>query len=231
MTYRTGAIFAGFASAVALIAGLAGGVPFATVLVRALIGAAVFGAFGVLAATVLQRYVPELFARPSRAPEPAPEEAPAPSIDIVLPEESPLAGGLGDDLEPPVGAAAMGSDGGSVELLETLAPETGPGGQGGSGGPGGSAPVELPASEVEAIGLETAEAAGPEPAEPGPAELASGEVEALPSLEGLDAGTGEPAPARSAGPRSGAAGGADARTDPSLAAQALRTWLKRDHEG
>jgi hypothetical protein len=228
MTYRTGAIFAGFASAVALIAGLAGGVPFATVLVRALIGAAVFGALGVGAATVLQRYVPELFARPSRAPEPAPEEAPAPSIDIVLPEESPLVGGLGEDLEPAAGAAAMGSDGGSVELLETLAPERGEGAQGAQGGP---EPVELPASEVETIGLETADPAGPEPAEPGPAEPAFGEVEALPSLEGLDAGTGEPAPARSAGPRSGAAGGADPRTDPSLAAQALRTWLKRDHEG
>ncbi len=63
------------------------------------------------------------------------------------------------------------------------------------------------------------------------AESGSGDSDdALPSLDGLDLEPPEP-PAEA--PR-GTAGGARAsggRVDPSQAARALKTWLKRDHEG
>ena len=76
MRYRTAAIFAGFGLAVALVAGLAGRVPFSTVLLRALAGAAAFGALGLGTVSILERFVPEVFAR-VRAAEPAPAAAPA----------------------------------------------------------------------------------------------------------------------------------------------------------
>lgn len=196
MRYRTAAIFAGFGLAVALVAGLAGRVPLSTVLLRALAGAAVFGALGLATVSILERFVPEVFAR-VKAAEPAQAAAPASTIDIVLPEESPLGGEFADELEA--------ADGSGVEPLENL------------GGAEREAADELPASDVEAVG-------------PMAAEAVAESVDALPGLDGLDLGDEAPAAARTAAPRSPAAGAVDT-TDPSLAARALRTWLKRDHEG
>ena len=200
MRYRTAAIFAGFGLAAALVAGLAGGVPFATVVLRALAGAAVFGALGLATLVVLERFVPELLAR-VQAQQSAPAEAPPPAIDILLPEENPLAAEIGSALEP--------ADESGAESLEAVAAD-----------PAGSRelPGELPVPDAE-------------PAPPAMAEPIADDAAALPSLDELDSGSDHPQVGRADATRSAATGTVGTNTDPSLAARALRTWLKRDHEG
>ncbi len=201
MRYRLAAVFAGLALVVALLAGSAGGVPFATVLVRALAGAVVFGGLGLATVTVLQRFLPELFA--GAQPAEAPSAQPAtPAVDIILPEENPLAGEFEEAPE-------------AAEDAVPVEPESA-----GSGAPDSpQVPGEPPAAEAEVV----REAA---------AGSAADDVESLPSFDGLDVEQPEsPAAGRSPRRRSGATDAADMNTDPTLAARALRTWLKRDHEG
>lgn len=196
MRYRLAAVFAGLALVVALVAGAAGGLSFAAVLLRALAGAVVFAALGLVTAIVLQRFVPELFAhaRPAEVP---PAQPAAPAVDIVLPEENPLAGEFAEEREP-----AEDADAAVLEAADSGQPQGRP--------PGG----ELAAAEAE-----------PEAA----AGSTADDVESLPSLDGLDV---EQPESTVAGPSPGRrSGAADMNTDPTLAARALRTWLKRDHEG
>ncbi len=208
MRYRVAASLAGLALVVALIAGLAGGVRFGTTLVRALVGSAVFAGLGIAAMVVIERYLPEL-ATPSRrgrkgtaAVEAAEEmgmEEQAPSVDIVLPEENPLADTIGADLEP--------ADAEAAEVAEAVVEPLEPADAGGE-------PESL-AAQTEAA----TETIGDD--------AAAEDVDALPSLEGLEVG-----PRESATPAPPAAeSSADAHIDPSLAARGLRTWLKRDNEG
>ena len=205
MRYRVAASLAGLALVVALIAGLAGGVRFGTTLVRAVVGSAVFAGLGIAAMAVIERYLPELATPVKRGPKgtaavDAAEETgigeDAPSVDIVLPEENPLADTIGADLEPADVEAAEAA----AEPLETAD----------VGGEPESLAAETGAA-TETIGED----------------VAAEDVDALPSLEGLDVG-----PRESETPTPPAAeSSADAHIDPSLAARGLRTWLKRDNEG
>ena len=214
MRYRVAAAFASLAFVVALAAGLAGGVRVGTLLFRAVAGAAVFAALGAVAMMVLEQYLPELAGRPADADgaaETAAEaEAESPWIDIVLPEENPLAEAIAADLEPADETAAE-----PLEDAERWRPsEQGEPLQ--RGGPGvlegGPPPVEELAAEPSG---ESGEADGDD---------------ALPSLDGLEMEESEP-PAAAPPPAADRAGPGGTRTDPSQAARALRTWLKRDHEG
>ncbi len=214
MRYRVAAAFAGLAFLVALAAGLAGGVRFGTVLLRALVGAGVLAALAAVAVAILQRYVPGLLAPPAAPGESAQAvgepEAEAPRIDIVLPEENPLEDAIAADLEP-------------AEETAEAAEELGPAPPGPSDdaveSTGGLPPVEELAPEPSGATIEDAEAEVLE---------AEGD-ETLPSLDGLDMESSEPP--ESAPGRPAAAGPGGARVDPSQAARAMRTWLKRDHEG
>jgi hypothetical protein len=209
MRYRVAAALASVAFVVALAAGLAGGVRFGTVLLRAIAGGAVFAALGAVAAAVLERYVPDLASRPAegRASEPTDEAgADTPRIDIVLPEENPLEDAIASDLEP--------ADAEAVEPVE--GPEAAP--------PGPLEGTGEPAGRALAVEELAAEPTG---------DGGDADGEALPSLDGPDIQPMEPpagAPPGGTGP-SGAAGRGGAGVDPSQAARALKTWLKRDHEG
>ncbi len=212
MRYRVAAAVACLAFVVALAAGLAGGVRFGTVLLRAIVGGAVFAVLGTAVTALLERFLPELVngLADSAGPVETPAEAEAPRIDIVLPEENPLEDAIAADLEP--------ADEAPAEPLE----EPGPGL---SGPPEGAAePVGRP-SAVEDLTAEPLGQSG---------DTDSGDSDdALPSLDGLD--LEPPAPpseaSRGASGAAGASGAHGARVDPSQAARALKTWLKRDHEG
>lgn len=196
MRYRLAAVFAGLALVVALAAGLAGRVPFGTVVARSLAGAVVFAGLGFAAVVVLERTLPELFVRlqAGQAEQAGPVAAEMPRVDIVLPEENPLAEEMARELEP--------ADHGGPQRLETAAGVADP----------------------DRSGRDLAEDPAARAADAG---AVIDDVDSLPGLEGLDVGPREaPVAARPA-----AAGAVETHIDPSLAARAVRTQLKRDHEG
>jgi hypothetical protein len=213
MRYRVAAAFACLAFVVALAAGLAGGVRFGTVLLRAVAGAAVFAVLGTAIMAVLRRFLPELVSRPADAAGPAETasepEGETPRIDIVLPEENPLEDAIAADLEPADEAPAEPLEEPEPDLSRPLE--------------GAAEPVGRP-SAVEDLTAEP-------PGQSGGGDTDSGDSDdALPSLDGLDLEPPEP-PSEASRGASGAAGASGARVDPSQAARALKTWLKRDHEG
>ena len=179
MRYRVAAIFAGLALVVALLAGLTAGVRFGTALFRAIVGSAVFAGLGIATVLVLERYLPELVTRRKRATErgetsEAAEAPQAPGVDIMLPEENPLVGEIGAELESeeeavaePLEAADAAAAGEGATLLAEAPAE----GEGGA------------AEEVDALpSLGRAEAEPREsPAPARPPAAGAGEMNAEPS--------------------------------------------------
>ena len=80
--------FSALALLIGILSGLAGGVPFGAVLLRTLVGIIVFAGLGVAAGWLINKYVPEIFKLNLRKtkPDKEPQEE---GIDIVLPEENP----------------------------------------------------------------------------------------------------------------------------------------------
>ncbi len=95
-------IFAAVAFIASLVAGIAAGNPFGTIIVRAILAVVLFGAFGAGARYVMARFL---------LTETPPEEGAArPTIDIVLPEERPdSAAEPAEELEEAEGAPAAGA--------------------------------------------------------------------------------------------------------------------------
>ncbi len=194
---------AGFA--LSFLVGLVGGVPFGSILLRALIWGILFGALAALAYYVLSRFVPELASLVGGKAE---QKSPG-AVDIVLPGENPHERGA----EP--GAFAEGAPGD-----EDYAP----------GGAGEATMVEeveeLPPAEAAADGKEAADEGffSDIRDDAGSDRLPEFDDDALkPRSGGLSALGG--ASAQKAG---GILGGA---TDARDVARAIRTVLKRDQKG
>ncbi len=220
---------------ISLVAALAGGNPFGTILLRAVVSALVAGALGLGARYVLRRFLPGIEAPP----------APPQTVDILLDEELPLApqaGGRQEEEE--LGAEPLES------LAEEAAPDGGPdftlGEEEGDSGLEGLRPTapepfpELP--EAESLqapaqgGLAGPEQSGQRSA-PAVEELPPGE-----SLEALSAADSDVLsgsyeaglPSRRALKAEELEAQLDSVTkgqDPASLAKAVRTFLRKDQEG
>ncbi len=244
---------------ISVVAALAGGNPFGTILLRAVISALVAAGLGLGAQYVVRRFLPGLAAAPA---------PPQPSVDILLDEEVPLAAQAGggqaeEDLAAAVeglGEEAGGALDDSVGGPDQVFPL-----EEGEGLPSPAVPTGRserravePAAELASEPFpELAEMEGltePEPAsarsptgrsERSPAEetpeveeLPSGGLEALSAMEpddALAAGASEPAvPSRRALKAEELEAQLDSVTkgqDPASLAKAVRTFLRKDQEG
>jgi hypothetical protein len=215
--WRTGVFFAGLAFCVSFVSGLIGGVGFAVIILRAFLGALVFGALGAGADILLRRVFPELFA-------PEGENG----VDITVPGINPhedsggeeFADGAEDsnDLQTASGEPYTGPDeaGDLVEEIE-----------------------ELPHSEADTAEVSAAFGAhGGGEAQSSEAGEAPEDLDVLPDMGEFDAsfaGSGEEESPEVLA-KTGSRGNAKAaviteNNNPALIAKALQTVLKRDSEG
>ena len=227
-------LFAGAAFVLSFVTGIAARNPVGTIILRAVLLAALFCGLGVGLQFVVRKFLPELTGAPAAAPdEPAPgSRVNAPGmgtvVDIVLPEENPLEAGRAAGVVPggPF-VEASGEPAGEAELEEAL---------------------EEAAEERTAVLQESVDGspveempASVEPAEPSLESLkqsgSPGGLDALPDIGSLEASgpvPGRPRTGRRAG--TGASPGEAMRSraiqeDPSTLARAVRTVLKREEKG
>jgi hypothetical protein len=244
--WKIAAAFAAGAFLLSFLVGLVSRNPFGTVILRALLLAVVFAAFGAGVRYVARKWLPELAGGGEKGPEADTERGK--SIDITLPEERPDAG------RPvrPRGAAAEAAGAAEApadedeqmqaeaEALDELAEELGDGAaKGDDGGPGAEpaeeeeerAPVE--AEELRPLGREKGRG-GPK-AGAGPDGGVEGDLDALPDISNLEVAE-EPGAPRSRAGQGGerpedAVRGAVSGHDPSTIARAIRTVINRDEKG
>ena len=198
--------FSIFAFVVAVLTGIITGNPFGTIIIRSLIAAVLFGSFGVGVGYVIKKYLPELDFFEAPLPEKKPE---ASKVDIVVPEENPH---LHSDTEGIIEAEdtefeRAEKDGDSEsERNGTDADEMG-------------TTEKVNSPEMESVTSEK-----------------SNESESLPDIEKLedtyssDPGneTTEPTKTETSADKVQVFG---SEQDPSVIAQALRTFIKKDQEG
>ena len=222
---RLAGLFAAAAFVLSSVTGIVARNAVGTIALRAVLLAVVFCGLGVGLQFVVKKFLPELTGAPVA---PAGERAPGSTIDIVLPEESPLGAGRADDAsspEAPFEAALtreQEEEAGPVESLEEA-------------GDQGIAVPEAPTdvSEVE----ESAAVAAPDQPVRETVSQHSSSVDALPDIGSLEA-LG-PAPGRSRAPRRAGSGASAEQAmrslavqeDPSTLARAIRTVLKREDKG
>lgn len=87
---------AGFGLLLSLLTGAISGVPFGTLLVRAILWGVVFGCVGGGLSYLISRYLPELLAIAPAGPQE--DQDRGRNVDIVLPDENPHADQLDDDV-------------------------------------------------------------------------------------------------------------------------------------
>ena len=237
MSWKFSGWAAAVGAAVSLVAGLAGGNHFGTILLRVVVSALIAGALGLGAQYVLRRFLPDLGA--------ASAEAPQPGVDILIDEELPLAAREGSrqaGRSPAEPADELGA-----EPLEGLGEEALGGGglEEGVGEPDLAQPEPFP-ELPEAESLEAQAGGGLSGLEPaarrsGPAEAAE-ELPPGDTLEALSAADSDVlSDADEAGLPSHRALKAeeleaqlDSVTkgqDPASLAKAVRTFLRKDQEG
>jgi hypothetical protein len=225
--------FAGLAFCISFLFGLIGGVEFATLILRAFLGAVVFGGLSLGADLLLRRFLPELFASAGENDG---------GIDITVPEINPHERS-GEDEELSGGDEAGEAFGGReeeedsddlVEEIEEL-PRSEADAPAGSPDPG-DAPAPA-AREADAGG---GEVKGPDPAAAGPEDVE--DLDVLPDVGELDASFAAAAEeeggeedsgilAKVSSASSSRNAKAAAITDdqnPALLAKALQTVIKRD---
>ncbi len=238
---RLAAIVAAAAFVLSFFVGLFSGNPFGTALLRAFLLAVVFAGIGVGLAFVVKKFLPELLEPSARsAVPPRKAEAERHSVDIVLPEESPVMAedsGEPEELED-VESAESASP---VEAVEQETAET------------VEAAEEVPAGtdeprdpdldgDLEAVSepyIPPADSGGEE--HPALKRQASGSVDSLDSLPDFgDLGTVGGAPKAGGAPSlsggkfgrpSGAAQSIIGEERPESLAKAIRTVIKRDERG
>jgi hypothetical protein len=215
--WKISAFCAGLAFCISFLFGLIGGVGFGTVILRAFLGAVIFGGLGFAADFILRRFLPELF---------VPAETGG-NLDVTVPEINPYdrsaeaeddfveeAGGPDDEeSSPAVGSGSENEE--SDDLVEEI--------------------EEVPHSEADTA----ASAAVQTEAAPAGSETAEAveDLDELPDVGELDASfavAGDDAEDGVLSKTSSGSGKAAAITDdqnPALLAKALQTVLKRDNEG
>jgi hypothetical protein len=187
---------------ISLIAGIAGGNAFGTVLLRALVSALLAGGMGLAVQYVLQRFLPDLTG--------AAPEAPPAAVDILIDEEVPMPA-----IEQVEDSEALGNrPGNSPGFAPGYAPDFAPASEGPEALQDFEAGAESlePAEEEEAVSPEAVEEDGlPDmdavgQSSPSPRSLKAGELEAR--LDNVTQGQ-----------------------DPESLARAVRTFLRKDQEG
>jgi hypothetical protein len=211
-------LFAAAALVLSVLTGLLAGNPFGTVLLRAFLAAVVFSGLAVGLQYVVRRFLPELSgAGSATAGDGGQPDGQGRTVDIVLPEENPLAAGsgfspAGEEGREPAGAQLAG------ELEEAAAGMD----------PGGDAPFADAVPEGDSA---------PRSPLPQAAGAGGGGPEGLPDISELEQPAPRPGRTRMARTSpSGAAVDEIERTltrdiDPSTHARAIRTLLKRDEKG
>jgi len=239
LNWRASAMAAGAAFVVSVLAGIVGGVPLGTLIVRALVGAAVFGAGAVATSLVIDRYLPDLKQSVAGSGEDAVEQPPGSQVDIVVDDDTGEDASflLDDDLdradssaEPRTPAsdaafvAGMPADEVHVAGEQAAAgPATDNGRaaalEAGSGADADEEPAELEEADDETdwgTGDDEMESDEDSPAGAGPAGR-------LPDMEGLSGEFAESATEYDDVDEAEQSG-----EDPSIMARAIRTVLKRD---
>jgi len=217
---KIGGIGAAAGFLLSMLVGLFSGNPFATIVLRALLFALLFGGLGIGARIVVGRFLPELESASGSGREPE-----ARKVDIVLPEENPHVDPQG------VRVAEAGGDGGA----EAKGPmESGASGDEGNAETGSS---DLPPPDAEDMDevQEAPETESPEPVTAAEPERPRG-AGPLPTLDSLGSGS---SPMGSSGmgtamgrakANAGAMGDLGGE-DPATIARAIRTVLKKDEKG
>jgi hypothetical protein len=218
-------LFAAAALVLSFLTGILARNPIGTVILRAVLLAVLFAGVGIGLQVVVRRFLPGL-GDGKATPGGDADEAPASGsqVDIVLPEENPLAGAA---------HASPAPDG--AALLEEDLGEAGPGGELGPGTDGDTlSPIGPDGAETPAEAEGTLE---PEADQQGPSPAAGG-LDSLPDIGGLEqppAGRGPRSrPARKS--FSGAAVDEALRRmvedeDRPTLARAVQTMVKRDEKG
>jgi hypothetical protein len=249
--WKIAAAFSAGAFLLSFLVGLVSRNPFGTVILRALLLAVVFAAFGAGVRYVARRWLPELIGGAGPAEEA--DTGRGKSIDITLPEERPDAGRRPRGV-PAAAAAGRGEPSADeeeqmqaeAEALDELAEELGDGatGKAEEDGPGAAADAETAeeeggederapseAEELRPLGREKGRG-GPRP---GPAGDAEGDLDALPDISNLEVAEEPGAPRSRAGQGrerpEDAVRGAMSGHDPSTIARAIRTVINRDEKG
>ncbi len=219
VNWKTSAIVGGSAFVLSALVGLIGGVGFGTLLLRAVIGAALFAAGAAAVGVVIERFLPELRSTADAAPAPAESGRVDIVVDDDLSSDAYTPGGNLDDGSAESGDA-YGSDADDDGSLAVSPDDTGEfdDGVGSPGRSEGGAIDDDEPEELEAVDVD------------GTPERGAGSDDAgnLPDMDRMSESF-----------QSGIAGVVDARTegvdgdgrsgeDPSLMARAIRTVLKRE---
>ncbi len=234
--------FAALAVVISLFAGLLGGIPFGLILIRTIIGAAVFALLGAGAWWILQRFIPELLNAEARG-TPVQARESGDEVDIVIPEENPHAqqkpSGVSEPfsadqgferLEPQAGRAAE-SEGGDSELefepeIAGAALENGMGDV--DKGPiGESGPTE------EELSDEPAAWAAETEAQPAPEDIQEefADLDSMPSLDSIEGAFAQSNTEQNAPQSDATIDVMGQQQDAATTAKAIKTWLKRDEKG
>jgi hypothetical protein len=248
---KNSAFSAAAAFVLSFIVGLFSRNIFGVVLLRAFLLAIVFAALGAAYTFIIKKYLPELLGTSPENPAPDAQRREKRTVDIVLPEENPMAAGLGPD---------MGAEGSTetLEDAESAGLETVESADFSEEPP--LASTGVPQEQAEPFGVVAAEELGEEAVEDF-IDVESGEEEAPPvieetevpaagrraseGLEDLDnlpdiADIGSLGGAPRASPRKTekirlkpeeTAHGFVADEDPESLAKAIRTVMKRDERG
>jgi len=220
LDWRTGAFAAGAAFILSLLAGLIGGVGFGTLLIRAIIGAAVFGGGALGVSLLIERYLPELKSAAGEAPGGGRDERPGGRVDITVDDSMDGEIDSGFVLE---GESEDQSESGDEAFVEGIAAEE----VHADAETAEAAPVDEGEGDTEEIAeLEEADEADDERdvERPGGGSAPeTGSAQSLPDIEGFSGSFAE-APAEvedvDGSQRSG--------EDPGIMARAIRTVLKRE---
>jgi hypothetical protein len=205
--WKISAFCAGFAFCLSFLFGLIGGVGFGTIILRAFLGALLFGCLGFGAEILLRRLLPELFV-------PAGETGTV--VDITEPETNPYERSSGDDLVEEAGDPDGGETSQAAQAFED---------------------ADDLVEEIEEIPHSETDTAAQANAQPADNVEAGENFDALPDVGELDASfaaAGEDAAGGVLAKTSGGNSKAAAITEdqnPALLAKALQTVLKRDNEG
>ncbi|MDR1179352.1 MAG: hypothetical protein LBK44_02510 [Spirochaetales bacterium] len=207
-SWKVSVFFACLAFCVSLLFGVIGGIGFGTIILRAFLGALVFGGLGFGLEMLLRRVLPELF---------APRGEPGSLVDITEPEINPHERSSAEDFVEESGGdfrEAESSEGEDDDLVEEI--------------------EEVPHSETVPAAAAPAEGSPP-PAKDGEA---AGDFDVLPDVSDLDASfaasdddTREDGVLSKPPGGSAKAGAITEDQNPALLAKVLQTVIKRDNEG
>jgi hypothetical protein len=226
-------LFAAAAFVLSFVTGIAARNSVATIVLRAVLLAVLFSGLGVGLQFVVKKFLPELSGAPGA---PADERPPGSSIDIVLPEESPLGAERVEEAAP-----ADAGEGGEAGEVQEVGDEAGPVETLEEAGDQGTAISEEPTDVSQAE--ESGAPAPPDQPVVGTAEQASqnprqsSSLDALPDIGSLEA-SGPTGTRSRASRRVGRGASAEeamrslaVQEDPSTLARAIRTVLKREEKG